>query len=132
MSNQHRNAAENSDSEDGLLRRRTDSEIAAAVAADPDAAPVRTAAELRAMRTREDARDRYGVARLRRRLGLAQIQFVNRYRIPLSTLRQWEQGVREPDAASKLLLAVIAEEPDLVARVAASSSSGEAQPAAAG
>jgi putative transcriptional regulator len=107
--------------DDVLPRRRTDAEIAAAVADDPDAAPIRTAGELKAMRAREDARDRYGVARLRRRLGLAQVQFASRYRIPLSTLRQWEQGVGEPDAASKLLLAVIAAEPELVARVAASS-----------
>jgi putative transcriptional regulator len=85
------------------------------------------------MRAREDARDRYGVARLRRRLGLglAQVQFAGRYRIPLSTLRQWEQGVGEPDAASKLLLAVIAAEPELVARVAASSTQ-EASTAVAG
>ena len=76
------------------------------------------------MRAREDARDRYGVARLRRRLGLGQVQFASRYRIPLSTLRQWEQGVEEPDAASKLLLAVIAAEPELIARVAASQHPG--------
>ena len=101
------------------LPRPSDEEIAAAVADDPDAAPIHTEAELAAMFAREDARDLYGVARLRRRLGLAQVQFVNRYKIPLSTLRQWEQGVREPDSASKLLLAVIAEDPDLVARVAA-------------
>jgi putative transcriptional regulator len=117
--------------DDVLPRRRTDAEIAAAVADDPDAAPIRTAGELKAMRAREDARDRYGVARLRRRLGLAQVQFASRYRIPLSTLRQWEQGVGEPDAASKLLLAVIAAEPELVARVAASSTQ-EASTAVAG
>ena len=117
--------------DDVLPRRRTDAEIAAAVADDPDAAPIRTAGELKAMRAREDARDRYGVARLRRRLGLAQVQFASRYRIPLSTLRQWEQGVVEPDAASKLLLAVIAAEPELIARVAASSTQ-EASTAVAG
>jgi putative transcriptional regulator len=85
------------------------------------------------MRAREDARDRYRVARLRRRLGLGlgQVQFASRYRIPLSTLRQWEQGVVEPDAASKLLLAVIAAEPELIARVAASSTQ-EASTAVAG
>jgi len=70
------------------------------------------------------------VARLRRRLGLGQVQFASLYRIPLSTLRQWEQGVGEPDAASKLLLAVIAAEPELVARVAASNTQ-EASPAVA-
>lgn len=101
-----------------LPPRRSDAEIAAAVADSPDAAPVRGAAELDAMLAREDARDIHGVARLRRRLKITQAQFAQRYRIPLSTLRQWEQGVREPDAATRLLLAVIAEDPALVARVA--------------
>ena len=102
-----------------LPPRRSDEEIVAAVAADPDAAPIYTPEQARAMRAAEDARDRFGVARLRRRLGLSQVQFADRYRIPLSTLRQWEQGTREPDAATRLLIAVIAEEPALVANVAA-------------
>ena len=102
-----------------LPPRRSDEEILAAVADDPDAAPVYTPEQAQAMRAAEDARDRFGVARLRRRLGLSQAQFTNRYRIPLSTLRQWEQGTREPDAATRLLIALIAEEPTLVAQVAA-------------
>ena len=102
----------------GLPPRRTDESIAAAVASDPDAAPIRAEGEIEALLAREVARDRHGVARLRRRLKLSQVQFADRYRIPLSTLRQWEQGSREPDAATRLLLAVIAEEPALVARVA--------------
>lgn len=103
---------------DLLPPRRSDAEIAAAVAQDPDAAPILTGTRLRALRAMEDARDIHGVARLRRRLGLSQAQFADRYRIPLSTIRQWEQGTREPDAATRLLLAVILEDPDLVARVA--------------
>jgi putative transcriptional regulator len=126
MSGRTKGGAWRADTEDELPRRRSDAEISAAVADDPDAAPVRTAAELEAMRARENAQDLHGVARLRRRLGLAQVQFASRYHIPLSTLRQWEQGVREPDAASRLLLAVIAEDPDLVARVAARRMSREA------
>ena len=43
--------------------------------------------------------------------GLAQVQFVNRYKIPLSTLRNWEQGACEPDRAAKVLLAAIATDP---------------------
>jgi putative transcriptional regulator len=101
-----------------LPRRRSDEEIRAAVAADPDAAPIYTSEQVRRLLAAEDIKDRYGVARLRRRLGLSQVQFANRYRIPLSTLRQWEQGTREPDAATRLLIAVIAEEPALVADVA--------------
>jgi DNA-binding transcriptional regulator YiaG len=34
-------------------------------------------------------------------------------------LRKWEQGVREPDGAARLLLRVIEVHPDLVAAVAA-------------
>lgn len=101
-----------------LPRRRSEAEIEAAVSADPDAAPIRNESEIAAMLAGEAARDIHGVARLRRRLGISQVQFASRYRIPLSTVRQWEQGVREPDAATKLLLAVIAEDPALVARVA--------------
>ena len=41
-----------------------------------------------------------------------------RYRIPLSTLRQWEQGTREPDGAARLLLELTEQRPDLVAAVA--------------
>ncbi|HMR34485.1 MAG TPA: helix-turn-helix domain-containing protein [Geminicoccaceae bacterium] len=101
-----------------LPRRRSDIEIEDAAAGDPDAAPVRTEVQIEAMLAAEAARDVHGVAGLRRRLGISQVQFASRYRIPLSTIRQWEQGVREPDAASRLLLAVIAEDPALVARVA--------------
>ena len=38
--------------------------------------------------------------------------------IPLTTLRNWEQGVCEPDRAAKVLLATIATDPELVARAA--------------
>lgn len=96
----------------------SDEEIEAAVAGDPDAAPVMGRAEVEAL-VAAAARDRHGVARLRRRLGLTQAGFAGRYGVPLSTLRQWEQGVAEPDRSARILLAVIAEAPELVARVAA-------------
>lgn len=104
--------------EDGLPRPMSDREIAAAVADDPDAAPVLAEGELEAMLARQDAMDVYGVARLRRRLGLAQVQFVNRYKVPYRLLREWELGVGEPEPTWRLLLTVIAAEPELVARVA--------------
>jgi putative transcriptional regulator len=100
------------------LEALTEEEIAAAVADDPDAAPTLKEGELKAFLAREAARDRYGVARLRRRLGMAQVVFANRYCIPLNTLRNWEQGVCEPDRAAKVLLATIATDPALVARAA--------------
>lgn len=104
--------------EEGLPPRRTDGAIAAAVGADPDEAPVRTEGELEAARAGELERDVHGVLRLRRRLGLGQIDFANRYKVPLGTLRNWEQGRAEPDRSAKVLLAAIAADPEGVARAA--------------
>ena len=82
--------------DEGLPPRRADEAIAAALGTDPDEAPVRTEKELDAARARELERDVHGVLRLRRRLGLGQIAFANRYQVPLGTLRNWEQGRRSP------------------------------------
>ena len=40
--------------------------------------------------------------------------FSERFGLPANTVRQWEQGVRRPDAASSLLLEVIAADPRVV------------------
>lgn len=57
---------------------------------------------------------------LRRALGLTQEEFAERYRIPLGTLRDWEQGRTEPDAPSRAYLHVIAKDPEFVRRALAS------------
>jgi putative transcriptional regulator len=41
------------------------------------------------------------VKTLRRALGLTQEEFGARYRIPLGTLRDWEQGRSEPDQSAR-------------------------------
>lgn len=46
--------------------------------------------------------------------GLTQEAFAAKYEIPLGTLRDWEQGVSEPDAAARTLLKVISHRPDAV------------------
>jgi putative transcriptional regulator len=51
---------------------------------------------------------------LRRALGLTQEEFSERYCIPLGTLRDWEQGRSEPEAATKAYLKVIAKNPEMV------------------
>jgi putative transcriptional regulator len=51
---------------------------------------------------------------MRRALGLTQEEFCERYRIPLGTLRDWEQGVCEPDQAARAYLKVIAVDPEFV------------------
>lgn len=48
-----------------------------------------------------------------------QAQFAQAYRIPVATLRDWEQGRRQPDAPARALLAVIAADPATVERILA-------------
>ncbi|HYA80116.1 MAG TPA: helix-turn-helix domain-containing protein [Methylocystis sp.] len=87
----------------------TDEEIHAAALADPDAQPL----------SPESLATMKRVPRLksiRRALGLSQEEFAARYHIPVGTLRDWEQGRFEPDAAARAYLAVIAREPEAVRR----------------
>jgi putative transcriptional regulator len=49
---------------------------------------------------------------LRRALGLTQEEFAVRYRIPVGTLRDWEQGRSEPDQPARAYLLVIARDPE--------------------
>ena len=56
------------------------------------------------------------VRTLRRALGLTQEEFALRYRIPLGTLRDWEQGRTQPDQPARAYLAVIARDPEHVRR----------------
>jgi putative transcriptional regulator len=48
---------------------------------------------------------------LRKRLGMTQDQFARVLRIPVSTLRNWEQGRVLPDPAARSLLAIVARNP---------------------
>ena len=54
------------------------------------------------------------VKMLRRALGLTQEAFAARYRIPLGTLRDWEQGRTEPDQPARAYIKVIASNPEWV------------------
>ena len=53
---------------------------------------------------------------LRKRLGLSQRLFAQRFNFPVSTLRQWEQGKRRPSGAALALLHVIAYHPAVASR----------------
>jgi len=89
------------------LRAMTDDEVMAAALSDPDAQPL----------TPDDFKRMKRVARakiIRQALGLTQEEFAARFRIPLGTLRDWEQGAAEPDAAAKAYLHVIARNPKAV------------------
>jgi putative transcriptional regulator len=51
---------------------------------------------------------------IRRALRLSQEEFSARFRIPLGTLRDWERGRKEPDAAARAYLVVIGRNPEAV------------------
>jgi len=55
--------------------------------------------------------------KLRERLGLTQEQFASRYRIPVGTLRDWEQGRKRPDAPARAYLTIIARDPHAIAHL---------------
>jgi putative transcriptional regulator len=48
-----------------------------------------------------------------------QAQFADAFHIPVATLRDWEQGRRQPDAPARALLTVIAADPQAVERMLA-------------
>jgi putative transcriptional regulator len=48
---------------------------------------------------------------LRRALALTQEESASRYRIPIGTLRDWEQGRCEPDQPARAYPTVIARDP---------------------
>jgi putative transcriptional regulator len=93
---------------------RSDEERHAAAMADPDARPI-TEQDIATGRVRLVPR----VRTLRRALRLSQQEFARAYRIPVGTLRDWEQGRKEPDAAAKAYLHVIACEPETVRKALA-------------
>lgn len=84
----------------------------AAALADPDSQRL-TPEDFRRMRATPRAKI------IRRALGLSQEDFAAQFHIPLGTVRDWEQGRKEPDAAARAFLVVIAREPETVERALA-------------
>ncbi len=78
-----------------------------AALSDPDAQPLTPEAMNRLRRMPQ-------VKIVRRALGLSQEDFAARFHIPIGTLRDWEQSRKEPDAAARAYLVVIARNPKAV------------------
>ncbi len=85
----------------------TEAERHAAALADPDAQPL-TPERMAAMTRTPQVRV------IRRALALSQEEFAARFHIPLGTLRDWEQGRKDPDAAARAYLTVIGRNPGAV------------------
>lgn len=88
----------------GKLDRLSDRQIARQIAADSDVAPVILPVDVKAIRAA---------------VGLSQGRFAQRYGIPVGTLRDWEQGRKQPDSTARAYLTVIARNPALIARALA-------------
>lgn len=54
------------------------------------------------------------VAAIRKKTGLSQDVFSSRIGVSAATLRNWEQGRREPDGPARVLLALVARNPRIV------------------
>ena len=59
------------------------------------------------------------VKAIREKMGLSQSSFASNFGLSVYTLRNWEQGKRQPDPAARAYLKVIEKVPDIVARVLA-------------
>lgn len=82
----------------------TEAEHHAAAMKDPDTQPLRPEDMKRMKRVPQ-------VKVIRRALRLSQEEFAAKFHIPLGTLRDWEQSRKEPDAAARAYLVVIARNP---------------------
>jgi putative transcriptional regulator len=78
-----------------------DADVHKAAMRDPAARPISDEEFARARRVPR-------VRTIRRALGLTQDEFATRFRIPLGTLRDWEQGRAEPDQTARAYLRAIA------------------------
>jgi putative transcriptional regulator len=85
----------------------TEEEIEANAETDQDNPPL-TTEELARLRPTPNPRE------IRRRLHLTQEQFSIQFHLPLGTVRDWEQGKKQPDSAARTLLRVIEKDPEAV------------------
>lgn len=93
------------------IRAMTEEEIERNALDDPDSiVPFDEATEPQLVLPMPD------VAALRRRLKLSQAEFANRFGFSVATVRNWEQSRVLADGPARILLAVIANEPQAVIR----------------
>lgn len=89
------------------LRAMTEEEVEAAALSDPDNPPL-TDEELGRFKPVPNPKD------IRRQLHMTQEQFAESFSLPLGTIRDWEQGAKQPDTAARVLLRVISKNPQAV------------------
>jgi putative transcriptional regulator len=98
----------------------SDEEVERRALSDPDGKPL-TEKDLKRLKRSPKVRI------IRMAQGLSQEEFAQAYGIPVATLRDWEQGRREPDQSAKSFLAVIQEMPRQVRAVLANPNKARAR-----
>lgn len=93
----------------------TNEEVHAAALADSDAQPIPPGSDEELARI--GLIRLVNVKRLREELGLTQEAFAATYRIPVGTLRDWEQRRKNPDATARTYLKVIERDPEAIAEM---------------
>jgi len=63
--------------------------------------------------------ERIDVRAVRAKLGMSQHRFAARFGVSISTVRNWEQGRRQPEGPARVLLTIIDREPEAVERALA-------------
>ena len=101
------------DTDCNALNALTEEQIHAAAQADPEAQPIPLGSDEEL--AKQGLIHVVNVKKLRERLGLTQEAFAATYRIPVGTLRDWEQRRKLPDAPARAYLTVIASNPEAVA-----------------
>ena len=87
-----------------MVRAMSDDDVVARALTDPDNPPLGKAQLARMKRMAV-------VKKVRWALRMSQEEFAGAFRIPLGTLRDWEQHHAEPDQAARAYLSVIAHAP---------------------
>ena len=98
------------------LDATSDADIDAQIAADADTAPIFSPEEIARAKRVLPSPAPDDVKAIRQRLGLSQEQFATRFGFSVETIRNYEQGHRHPSGPARVLLRVIATEPDAVTR----------------
>lgn len=96
----------------------TDLDIARQVAGNPDAPPMLSENDVRNLIVAGRARIMrpLDVRAIRRKTGMSQDQFATTFGVSPASLRNWEQGRRQPEGAARVLLTVIDRDPSAVMR----------------
>ncbi len=89
------------------LKNMTEADIETAALSDPDNLPL-TDEQLKRFKRVPNPKE------IRQRLHLTQEQFARKFHVPLGTLRDWEQGTKQPDTAARSYLHVIEKNPKMV------------------